>query len=99
MNRFRYVDSYRNVVLLLYLNPSGYKLNHLNSPSASLLCFHLDVDVNACRHLQSGQCIYCLLAWSSDVDESLVSSLLELLSGILVLMNRTQNGYNLFLCW
>ena len=32
-------------------------------------------------------------------DESLMSSLLELLSGIFVLMNCSQNGYYLFLSW
>ena len=57
------------------------------------------IDVHTCRHLKSLQCINCLLARSNDIDESLMSSLLELLSGIFVLMNCSQNGYYLFLSW
>ena len=53
---------------------------------------HLDVDVNTSRHFQSGQRIYCLLGRSHDVDQSLVSSLLELFSGIFVLVNCSQES-------
>ena len=55
-----------------------------------LLCFHLDVDVNTGRHFQSGKCIYGLLSGSRDVDQSLMSSLLKLLSGILVLVDCSE---------
>ena len=40
-----------------------------------------------------------LLCRSNDIDESFVSSLLELLSGIFVLVNSSKNCYYLFLGW
>ncbi len=64
-----------------------------------LFCFHLDIDVNSSRHLQSGKCIYSFLCWSDDVDQTFVGSLLELLSGVFVFVNRSKDCYNLFLCW
>ena len=62
-----------------------------------LFGLHLDVDVYASGHLQSGQCINSLLIGSNDIDQSLVSSLLELLSGILILVNSTKDGNYLLL--
>ena len=47
-----------------------------------LFRLHLDVDVDACRHFQSLKSIDCLLSRSDDVDQSLVSSLLELLTAV-----------------
>ena len=41
---------------------------------------HLDVDVDTGRHLKPLERIHSLLGGSHDVDESLMSSLLELLS-------------------
>ena len=51
-----------------------------------LVIFHLYVDVNTGRHFQSLKSINSLLSGSHDVDQSLVSSLLELFSGVLVLV-------------
>ena len=62
-----------------------------------LFCFHLDVDVNTGRHFQSLKSINSLLSGSHDVDQSLVSSLLELFSGVLVLVYCSQNGNNFLL--
>ena len=57
-----------------------------------LFGFHLDVYIDTCWHFQSGQCVYCLLGRSGDVDQSLVSSLLKLLSGVFVLVYCTKDG-------
>ena len=74
------------------------KLSAFRAPGKQILfVFHLDVDKHACRHFQSGQSVHGLLARACDIDESLMSSLLELLSGIFVLMNSSQDRYNLFL--
>ena len=62
-----------------------------------LLGHHLNVDVNTGRHFQTLKSIYCLLRRGDDVDQSLVSSLLELLTAVLILMNSTKDGNNLLL--
>ena len=54
--------------------------------------------MNTCRHLQAGEGIYRLLGRCGDIDQSLMGPLLELLSGILVLMNRTKDGNHFLLC-
>ena len=53
-------------------------------------------DVYACRQIQLCQRVCRLGCRAGDVDQSLVSSLFELLSGIFVLVYRSQNGNNLF---
>ena len=60
-----------------------------------LLGHHLDVDINAGRHFQTLKSIYRLLRRSDDVDQSLVRSLLELLTAVLILMNSAKDGNNL----
>ena len=75
-------------VLYLYVLITMYR-------SASL---HLDIDRYACGHLQSLKSINCLLSGSNDVDQSLVSSLLELLTAVLILVDSAKDGNNLLLC-
>ena len=55
-----------------------YKVLRPGTYSASALEFDLDVD--ACRHLELCDLICCVDCRVCDVDESLMSSLLELLS-------------------
>ena len=63
----------------------------------TLLGLHLNVDIHACRHLQSLERIHRLLGRCDDINEPLVGPLLELLSGILVLVYSSQDGHYLFL--
>jgi len=65
--------------------------------TAELFLLHLDINVNTRRHFQSGQRVYCLLGRCDDINQSLVCSLLELFSGVLVLVYRTKDGHYLFL--
>ena len=53
--------------------------------------------MNAGRHLKTGQCIHGLVSRGQDIDESLVGPLLELLTAVLVLVDRTKDGDNLLL--
>ena len=53
--------------------------------------------MNARRHFETGQCIDRLVRRCENVDESLVSSLLELLAAVLILVDRTKNCNYLFL--
>ena len=67
------------IVLLVALffaasNFSGYFF------SMKLFVFHLDIDANTSRHLQSCQSIHSFLCRSDDIDQSFMSSLLELLA-------------------
>ncbi len=59
-----------------------------------LLRLHLNVNVNACGHLQPGQHLNGLWIGSDDINKPLVSPLLKLLSGILILVNSSQNCNN-----
>ena len=61
-----------------------------------LFRLHLDVDVNTCGHLQSLESIHRLLGGSDDVDQTLVSALLELLTRIFIFMNGSEDSNNLF---
>ena len=63
-----------------------------------LFDLHLDVDRYACRHLKSLKRINGLLCGSDDVDQSLVSSLLELLTAVLIFMYSAEDRNNLLLC-
>ena len=53
--------------------------------------------MDTCRHLKTGKGINRLLRRCSDIDQSLVCSLLELLSGILIFMNSSEDRNNFLL--
>ena len=55
-----------------------------------LAVFHLDIDANTSRHLQSCQSIHSFLCRSDDIDQSFMSSLLKLFSGIFVFVYGSQ---------
>ena len=76
---------YASVVFLLF----ALLINKYCLPS-----LHLDVDRYACGHLQSLESVNRLLGRCDDVDQSLVSSLLELLTAVLIFMNSTKDGNN-----
>ena len=50
------------------------------SPVPRYLSLHLYVDVNTCGHFKTLKSIHRLLVGSDDIDQSLVCSLLELLT-------------------
>ncbi len=55
----------------------------------------LDLDLHAGGQIQSHQRLHGLGGGVGDVDQSLVGAALELLTAVLVLVGRTQNGDDL----
>ena len=55
-------------------------------------------DLNACGKLYAHESINYLLGRLDDINESLVSAHLELLTAILVLVYRTKDGNNFLIC-
>ena len=55
----------------------------------TFLYLQFDLDVYACGHIQLHQRVHCLCRGVDDIYQSLVGPLLELLSGILVLVNSS----------
>ena len=55
----------------------------------------LDLDLDACGKLDAHKSLYSLLLGVKDVDQSLVSAHFELLTAVLVLVNRSEDRYDL----
>ena len=65
--------------------------------SRPLFRLELNLELNASRQIQGGQSLDGSLVRVDDVDQTLVSAALELLAGVLVLVNCAQDGYDLLL--
>ena len=82
-----------------------YKVTELPICIGCYLCFVLNevldldfyFDLNACGKLYAHQSVNNLLGRLDDVDKTLVCTHFELLTAILVLVYRTENGYDLLL--
>ena len=57
----------------------------------------LDLDLDACGDFNAHQSFDGLLAGAHNVDKALVGAALELLTGVLILMNSAQDGDDLLL--
>lgn len=57
----------------------------------------LDFDFDAGRELKTGESFNSFVGRSQNVNESFVGTKFKLLTAVFVLMNSTENGYDLFL--
>ena len=67
-------------------------------PGAACLRLQLDLDVYACWQVKLGQCVCSLESCVRVVDESLMSPLFKLLSGVFVLVYGSQDSNDFFFC-
>ena len=75
--------------MLLPADPGGHTKG---SVPFALIDLKLDFDIDARRQVQLGQRVRRSRGGAGDIDQSLVCSLLKLLSGVLILMYSPQDG-------